>query len=145
MKGLKPMKNQWIVIAGVALLANTSAYAIDAKYREQLERSGCTQVSVDQGCDINKTKAQNAKAASGRMPLFAAKCGDGLNIDSNRAGKIYMNGKVAKTIKRPNGQISANSAGAWVDVTPRGAEEPMITYTAKDKNIGSCEILSFKQ
>ena len=38
------------------------AYAIDAKYRAKLERSGCTQVSETQGCDINKSKAENAKA-----------------------------------------------------------------------------------
>lgn len=38
------------------------AYAIDAKYRAKLERSGCTQVSEMQGCDINKSKAENAKA-----------------------------------------------------------------------------------
>jgi len=48
--------------AVVALLAQTSAHAIDAKYRQQLERSGCTQVSEAQGCDITKTKKENAKA-----------------------------------------------------------------------------------
>lgn len=39
-----------------------SAYAIDAKYRQQLEFSGCTQVSELQGCDISKTKEENIKA-----------------------------------------------------------------------------------
>lgn len=39
-----------------------SAYAIDAKYRQQLEYSGCTQVSELQGCDISKTKEENIKA-----------------------------------------------------------------------------------
>jgi hypothetical protein len=38
------------------------AYAIDAKYRQQLEYSGCTQVSELQGCDISKTKEENIKA-----------------------------------------------------------------------------------
>ena len=56
------MKKKLIIAAGVALLAQTSAYAIDAKYRQQLERSGCTQVSEAQGCDITKTKKENAKA-----------------------------------------------------------------------------------
>jgi len=138
------MKTQWVIVAGVALLANASAYAIDEKYRQQLERSGCTQISEGQGCDITKTKAENAKATSSSMPLFAAQCGDRLNIDSNRSGQVYMNGKVAKILKRPDGQISANSAGAWVDITPRGKDEPMITYTTKDKSVGTCEILSFK-
>lgn len=48
-----------------ALLAHTSAFAINAKYAQQLERSGCTQVSEAQGCDIHKTKAENAKAGFG--------------------------------------------------------------------------------
>lgn len=56
------MKKKLIIAAGVALLAHTSAQAIDEKYRQQLERSGCTQVSEAQGCDITKTKKENAKA-----------------------------------------------------------------------------------
>lgn len=59
------MKKLLIVSAGAVLLANTPAHAIDAKYREKLERSGCTQVTEMQGCDINKTKAENAKAGFG--------------------------------------------------------------------------------
>jgi hypothetical protein len=59
------MKKSLIVSVGAVLLANTSAHAIDAKYREKLERSGCTQVTEMQGCDINKTKAENAKAGFG--------------------------------------------------------------------------------
>jgi hypothetical protein len=55
-----------------------------------------------------------------------------------------MNGKVAKVTKRPDGQISANSQGMWVDITPQGDQPPRITYTAKDKTVGTCEILSFK-
>ncbi len=56
------MKTKLIIAAGVVLLAHNSAYAINAKYRQQLERSGCTQVSEAQGCDITKTKEENAKA-----------------------------------------------------------------------------------
>jgi len=56
------MKKKMIVSAVIALLAHSSANAINATYREQLERSGCTQVSEAQGCDITKTKEENAKA-----------------------------------------------------------------------------------
>jgi len=59
------MKKKLIIAIGIALLANHSAYAINAKYRQKLERSGCTQVTEEQGCDINKTKAENAKAGFG--------------------------------------------------------------------------------
>lgn len=44
------------------LLAQSPAHATSEKYRKQLEKSGCTQVSELQGCDIKKTKAQNAEA-----------------------------------------------------------------------------------
>lgn len=46
----------------ILLAVTTQAHAISAKYRQQLMDSGCTQVSELQGCDINKTKAENAKA-----------------------------------------------------------------------------------
>jgi len=42
-----------------------NAQAIDRKYAQKLERSGCTQVTEMQGCDINKTKAENARAGFG--------------------------------------------------------------------------------
>ena len=83
-------------------------------------------------------------AASAEMPLFAAQCGAGITADSNPKGQVYINGKVARVTKRPDGQISANSAGVWVDITPQGGSAPRITYTAKDKSTGECEILSFK-
>ncbi|MFY0732022.1 hypothetical protein [Pseudomonas sp. NFX15] len=46
----------------ILLVAQSPAYAISDKYRKQLEKSGCTQVSELQGCDIHKSKAENAKA-----------------------------------------------------------------------------------
>jgi len=85
-----------------------------------------------------------AGTASAGVPLFAAKCGPDLNVDTNTQGQVYMNGKVAKVIKRPDGQISANSHGMWVDITPQGQQPPRVTYTGKDKSVGDCEILSFK-
>ncbi len=85
-----------------------------------------------------------AGSALAAVPLFAAKCGSGLNVDTTPTGKVYMNGKVARLTKRPDGQISANSKGAWVDINPRGDQPPYVTYTAKDKSVGECEILSFK-
>lgn len=59
------------MIATCALLG-LNAQAIDSKYRAKLEKSGCTQVSELQGCDINKTKAQNQKSGFG-----LAFCGGG--------------------------------------------------------------------
>ena len=85
-----------------------------------------------------------AGTASAGVPLFAAKCGPDLNVDTNTAGQVYINGSVAKVIKRPDGQISANSHGVWVDITLQGHQPPRVTYTGKDKSVGDCAILSFK-
>ncbi len=84
-----------------------------------------------------------AGTASAEMPVFAAKCGAGITADSNPRGQVYINGKSAKVIERPDGQISANSAGVWVDITPQGGNMPIVTYTAKDKSTGRCEVISF--
>lgn len=56
------MKKKFAIAIAAVLSVHTSAYAINAKYRQQLERSGCTQASEAQGCDITKTKEENAKA-----------------------------------------------------------------------------------
>lgn len=58
------MKKLIISALTLAAIAAAPAHAINAKYREQLERSGCTQVTESDGtCDIHKTKAENAKTA----------------------------------------------------------------------------------
>lgn len=59
------MKKTLITIACLSLLASSSAFAINKTYRKQLERSGCTQVTEAQGCDITKTKEENARAGFG--------------------------------------------------------------------------------
>lgn len=57
------MKKMMIALT-LATVAAAPAHAINAKYRAQLERSGCTQVTEADGtCDIHKTKAENAKTA----------------------------------------------------------------------------------
>jgi hypothetical protein len=53
-----------IILPALAMLigAQTPAHAINDKYRQQLEQSGCTQMSELEGCDIHKSQAENAKA-----------------------------------------------------------------------------------
>ena len=116
------MMKKLIIAAGVALLAHTSAHAIDTKYRQQLERSGCTQVSETQGCDITKTKAENAKAgfvaeapagkgkAKNQTPYtgqWVAKAASGATVATIRIdGKehVWVNGKRVNT-KRSDGAL----------------------------------------
>lgn len=60
-----------IVTLTLTLLGMAPAHAINAKYAQQLEHSGCTQVTEAQGCDIHKTKAENAAAGFGDAPAAA--------------------------------------------------------------------------
>lgn len=59
------MHRSLLTAIAIALLAQASAHASNDKYLQQLERSGCTQASELQGCDITKSKAENAKAGFG--------------------------------------------------------------------------------
>jgi hypothetical protein len=112
-----------LAIAIVALLwVNTSAYAISAKYRQQLERSGCTQASEAQGCDITKTKEENAKAGfdtgapdekaktSNQTPyagLWVARSTTGATVATIRIDNkehVWVNGKKVKA-KRSDGAL----------------------------------------
>lgn len=53
------------ILAATTLAGFTTlpAHAISEAYRAQLERSGCTQLTDGNGCDIHKSKAQNQAAA----------------------------------------------------------------------------------
>ena len=93
-----------VVAAAALLLAQGSAHAINARYAQQLERSGCTQVSEAQGCDIRKTKAENAKAG----------------FDTG----VY---------DRQPGAATSPYAGQWVARTVDGATVASIRINAKDQ------------
>lgn len=111
-----------LIVAGSALLIATSAQAINAKYAQQLERSGCTQASELQGCDITKTKAENAKAgfvneapaekatASSQNPYAGNWVAKGTNdatvatIRIDPKEQVWVNGKRVKA-KRSDGAL----------------------------------------
>ena len=116
------MKIRLVVALAIAALASTSAHAINAKYAQQLERSGCTQVTEAQGCDIHKSKAQNAKAgfvneaSANKAPAKAqnpyagqwvAKSTSGATVATiridNKEG-VWVNGKKVKA-KRSDGGL----------------------------------------
>ena len=116
------MKNKLIIIVSTAMLVCNSAHAINEKYRKQLERSGCTQMSELQGCDINKSKAENVKAGfvseepvkneavSNQTPYagqWVAKATSGatvatIRIDGNE--NVWVNGEKVKA-KRSDGAL----------------------------------------
>ncbi|STV16869.1 Uncharacterised protein [Klebsiella pneumoniae] len=77
------MNKTWLFTTlTLALVAAAPAHAISAKYREQLERSGCTQMTDGITCDIHKTKAENAAAAQHADSGFGPWVGTGMFIRS---------------------------------------------------------------
>jgi hypothetical protein len=116
------MKTRVCIAVGVSLLLATSAQAINATYRKQLERSGCTQMSEMHGCDITQSKAENAKSgfvtesATGhpKAPVqtpyagnWVVKSGDGATLAKIRIDKmerVWVNGKSVKA-KRSVGAL----------------------------------------
>jgi hypothetical protein len=99
------MKKTLAIAIAAVLSVPTSAYAINAKYRQQLERSGCTQASEAQGCDITKTKEENAKAG-------------------------FDTGVPVEKAKTSN---QTPYAGQWVAVGPTGGTVATIRIDAKER------------
>ena len=116
------MKMTLLTTLGIAVLASTSAHAINATYAKQLERSGCPQATEAQGCDIKKTRAQTAKAGFGteaptsnrasasKTPYaghWVAKSDSGATVATIRIDKkeqAWVNGKKVKA-KRSDGAL----------------------------------------
>ncbi|HEC7464133.1 TPA: hypothetical protein ACIVNQ_002753 [Salmonella enterica subsp. enterica serovar Mississippi] len=98
-----------------SVLFTSATWAINKDYRQKLEQSGCTQVSEAQGCDINKSKAENAKAgfvnessdttASSSSPyagkwLAMSESGSTVaNISIDKNDKVTVNGKSVHATK----------------------------------------------
>jgi hypothetical protein len=96
------------------LLLATASHAIDAEYAKKLERSGCTQMTELQGCDINKTKAENAKAAASAQAGAKAVPGPG-------------------PAKAVTGTAASPYTGNWLATGTEGATVAKIRIDGKEK------------
>ncbi len=143
------MSRNAALLITLTLLGITPAHAISAKYAEQLERSGCTQVTEAQGCDIHKTKAENAKAGFGAAAPAAE---GGLNLSYEqkleRSGCTQvseLNGCDINKTKAENATASVGNApaaatngspyaGNWIATFPQtGATVANIHIDGKDQ------------
>jgi heat shock protein HslJ len=86
-----------------------------------------------------------AGAASAAVPPFTAECRPDLNVQADARGAVRVNGKSARLIPRPDGQTTALAGGVHIDITPRGSEPPRVTYTARDKSVDTCAVVSFRE
>lgn len=112
------MFRQTALALTLTLLGSAQVHAINAKYAEQLERSGCTQVTEAQGCDIHKTKAENAKAGFGAA---APAADSGLNM--SYAQKLERSGctQVSELSGCDINKTQAENAAAGFGAAPAAA------------------------
>jgi hypothetical protein len=107
------MRPLLLIAPALALVYVTPSHAINAKYAKQLERSGCTQVTELQGCDIHKTKAENAKVAD------AAQTGSTSTPAATKAGSSAASG--------------SPYTGNWIATGTEGSTNAKIRIDAKEK------------
>ena len=107
------MKRIILPALATMMLVQLPAYAINDKYRKQLEQSGCTQVSETQGCDIHKSKAENAKAG------FTNPAADSTNTQTPYAGQWVAKSDAGATVATI--RIDAKEQ-VWVNGKPVNAK-----------------------
>lgn len=112
----------WAVSACLLAHAPAPAHAINATYAKQLERSGCTQVSETQGCDIHKTRAANAKAG---FAMHAAATHPPKPHPVSRPATSDLGFSVRNMDPKadPRRDFVRYASGAWLDRTPIPASE----------------------
>lgn len=141
------MNKTWLFTTlTLALVAAAPAHAISAKYREQLERSGCTQMTDGTTCDIHKTKAENAAAAQHASSGFApwvgtwyvyTEYGDKIDEITVTAKTVKTHGHLAEAAKASQGKLTfrvkssaftLNDAfnGVWANGSQRGTLQKVL-------------------
>lgn len=115
------MFRQTALILTLALLGSAQVHAINAKYAEQLERSGCTQVTEAQGCDIHKSKAENTKAGFGSAQVADSGLAQSYEQKLERSGCTQvseLNGCDINKTKAENAAAGFGDAPAAASASP---------------------------
>lgn len=132
----------------LSLLGSAQVQAINAKYAEQLERSGCTQVTEAQGCDIHKSKAENARAGFGtaapaaegglnmsyEQKLARSGCTQVSELNGCDINKTRAENEAAGFGTAPAAASASPYAGNWVATFPEtGATVASIRIDDRDR------------
>ena len=131
------MLKKLILIAVSTAAVSTGAFAADPTYRRKLGRSGCTQVSEMEGCDINKTKAENAKAGFGSAPATSTQ--PAAHNQTRNLLAVSDAGSTVATIRiQAGGKVLVNDKAVTAKHTGAALhfQQGMITFTVTDDPAG---------
>lgn len=102
------MKKAILATLGLAAICQSPAHAISEKYGQQLEHSGCTQQTELQGCDVHKSKAQNARSGVGRRDDTNGNANAGLSAFAGNYLASHTNGHKMADIHIEQGAVYVN-------------------------------------
>ena len=81
--------------------------------------------------------------ANAEMPVFTAQCPDNHTVETNRNGKVHIDGKKANVTKFNENAYEARDHGVKIDFgTDPGGGNLVVTYTGKNGANGICQVTS---
>lgn len=81
-----------------------------------------------------------AGAAFAKVPYFAAKCPTDISVETDRAGRAYLNGKKA-TVRSKNANYSEIVGGGATISVARDAGSLIVSYTGPHGANGVCQVV----
>ena len=81
-----------------------------------------------------------ATPAFAKVPYFAAKCPTDITVETDRAGRAYLNGKRA-TVRTQNANYSEIVGGGITISVARDARSLIVSYTGPHKANGICQVV----
>jgi hypothetical protein len=78
-------------------------------------------------------------AALAKVPYFAAKCPTDITVETDRAGRAYLNGKKA-TVRSKNADYSEIVGGGVTISVARDAGSLIVSYTGPHRANGVCQV-----
>ncbi|MCS6039260.1 hypothetical protein LNP20_15460 [Klebsiella pneumoniae subsp. pneumoniae] len=140
------MNKTWLFTTPTGAGRRRAGHAISAKYREQLERSGCTQMTDGITCDIHKTKAEKPPPRSRPTAAFGpwvgtwyvyTEYGDKIDEITVTAKTVKTRGHLVEAAKASQGKLTfrvkssaftLNDAfnGVWANGSQRGTLQKVL-------------------
>jgi hypothetical protein len=84
--------------------------------------------------------ASTVGTAFAKVPYFAAKCPTDISVETDRAGRAYLNGKRA-TVRSKNANYSEIVGGGVTISVAKNAGELIVSYTGRNRAHGVCQVV----